>query len=369
MIEATWGDGGRLSLGVEEEVMLLDGATLAPVPRVADVLGAAEGTALPGRLKTELHASVVELNSDVCATAFDALESMRALRAAADRAARSLGLRIGAAGTHPTAAPESLEVVQEERYLEMLAYAGHSARRQGVNGLHVHVGMPDGDACIRAQEFVLPWLPVVLALSANSPYLGGEDTGFASNRAPILAELPRAGAPPALATYAEWETYVESLVSLGVMRDYTACWWDVRAHPRYGTLEVRMPDQPTAVERTGALVALTQALCLVGLEAPRVVADGAGRTLYAQNRWSAARFGLDAVLVAPDRERAATARELAAELLALVRPAAEELGSWALLDALDPNGAAGGRTEADEQRAAGVAAAAASIVERTVRSA
>ena len=119
----------------------------------------------------------------------------------------------------------------------MLEYAGHTARRQGVNGLHVHVGMPDGDACIRALEFTLPWLPVVLALSANSPFLAGEDTGFSSNRGPILAELPRAGAPPAFASYGEWEAYVERLMELELPRDYTAFWWDVRPHPRYGTLE------------------------------------------------------------------------------------------------------------------------------------
>ena len=364
MIESHWGESGPLSLGVEEEVMILDAATLEPAPAVAMLLAEVEGAELPGRLKTELHASVVELNTDVCADATEALAAVRTLRDAADAAARTHGLRIAAAGAHPTAAPESLEIVQEDRYREMLEHVGHTARRQGVNGLHVHVGMPDGDACLRVLEIVLPWLPVVLALSANSPFLAGEDTGFSSNRAPILAELPRSGAPPPFDSYAAWERHVERLAELRSPADYTSHWWDVRPHPRYGTLEVRMPDQPTAVERTGAFVALVQSLCAVALEQQDVPRDRASRSVYQQNRWAAARFGPSGDLLTPGLERRVPASELGAELLALVRPAAERLGSAELLDELDPT-----TCEADRQRAVGVEGAAADLVERTVRSA
>jgi carboxylate-amine ligase len=362
VIEAHWGESSALSLGVEEEVMLLHPETLDPAPAVAAVLDAVEGP-LPGRLKTELHASVVELTTDVCAGAEEALAAVAELRAAAAAAARACGLRLAAAGAHPTARPESLEIVQERRYLELVAYAGASARRQGVNGLHVHVGMPDGDACLRALEFALPWLPVVLALSANSPFLGGEDTGFASARAPILAELPRSGAPPPFPSYAAWEAYVERLGVLGLPDDYTSFWWDARPHPRFGTLELRIPDQPTDVARTGGLVALLQALCATALEAEPVRPAPESRALYAQNRWAAARFGPRADLVAAGLARRATAAELARELLDLVAPAADRLGTAALLVPLDPD-----RCEADLQREQGVEAAAAGLVERTVRS-
>jgi carboxylate-amine ligase len=360
VIEAHWGESSELSLGVEEEMMILDPDTFRPVPAVAAVLAAVDGR-LPGRLKTELHASVVELNSDVCATAAEALDAVRALRTAAGEAARRSGAVVAAAGGHPTAAPESLEIVPEERYLEMVAYAGRSAKRQGVNGLHVHVGMPDGETCMATLEFVLPWLPVVLALSANSPFHAGEDTGFASNRAQLLAELPRSSGPPPFASYADWEAYVERLARLQLPADYTAYWWDVRPHPRYGTLEVRMPDQPTAVELTGAFVALVQALCAAAAEAPRVGADAASRGIYQQNRWAAARFGPRAELVAPDRERRVPAAELVRELLELVAPAAARLGSGELLAALDPDAC-----EADRQRAVGARDAAADLVERTL---
>ena len=132
--------------------------------------------------------------------------------------------------------------------MTFVGYGGISVRRQGVQGLHVHVGMPSADECWRCLEAITPWLPVVLALSANSPWFAGSLTGMASNRAPVLGELPRAGGPPAFSSYGEWESWVERLVRLGVAEDYTRIWWDVRPHPKLGTLEVRIADQPTDVE-------------------------------------------------------------------------------------------------------------------------
>ena len=255
---------------------------------------------------------------------------------------------MAAAGTHPFSRPELQPIVAEKRYTTFEAYGGVTVRRQGVQGLHVHVGMPSGDACWRCLEAILPWLPVVLALSANSPWLAGELTGMASNRAPVLGELPRAGGPPAFASYAEWEAWVERLVSLGVTQDYTRIWWDVRPHPRFGTLEVRVPDQPTDVGLSAAFAALVQALCAAALagELPgnsRLQADR-GRGDYAQNRWAAARFGPRAELLHPDGSSVARAGELGAELIALVRPQAERLGAASLLDRIDPAGC-----EADRQ--------------------
>ena len=236
-----------------------------------------------------------------------------------------------------------------------------------MNGLHVHVGMTDAESCLHTLEWILPWLPVVLALSANSPYLEGEETGMQSARAEVLALLPRAGAPPRLETFAEWQRFTDGLVGTGLIPDYTALWWDVRAHPRFGTLEVRMPDQPTEPRATAALVALVQALCAAALEArPRAAMPG-DRAVYAQNRWAAARFGLDAELVHPDGTRLLPARELAGELLELVRPAAERLDSLVLLDELDAD-----RTGADAQlelgRRKGLDAVCADLVERSLAS-
>jgi carboxylate-amine ligase len=364
VIEAHWGESTALSLGVEEELMLVDARTYAQVPAVGALLGAAEGRRLPGRLKTELFASVVELNTDVCATAQEAAAALHALRAAAAEVADGLRLALMAAGTHPASRPEEQQIVDEPRYREMEEYAGLTARRQGVNGLHVHVGMPSGDAALHALEGALPWLPVVLALSTNSPYLAGVDTGFASNRAVVLSELPRSGAPPSFASWAEWEEHVARRIALGQPTDYTGLWWDVRPHPRFGTLEFRMPDQPTAPAVTAAFVALLQALCATVLDAARREPDAGDRSLYQENRWAAARFGPRAELMDADVRRRAPAGELARELLELVGPAAERLGTASLLTALEPDGC-----EADRQleagRNGGLTRVCADLVERT----
>jgi carboxylate-amine ligase len=239
-------------------------------------------------------------------------------------------------------------------------------RHQGVQGLHVHVGMASADDCWRCLEGILPWLPVVLALSANSPWLAGEVTGMASNRAPVLAELPRAGAPPAFGGYAGWERWVERLAEAGIAQDYTRVWWDVRPHPKLGTLEVRMPDQPTDVRLSVAFAALLQALCAAVLEgelAPPAADGDRGRGDYAQNRWAAARFGPRAELLHPDGRSAGTAAELGAELLERLAPAAAELGSTELLARIDP-AACEGDLQLEHETAR---EAAADLVARTLR--
>jgi carboxylate-amine ligase len=189
---------------------------------------------------------------------------------------------------------------------------------------------------------------------------------MASNRAPVLGELPRAGAPPAFGSYAEWESWVDRLARLGVAADYTRIWWDVRPHPKLGTLEVRVPDQPTDVGLSAAFAALLQALCATALDGglPAATAGLAdhGRADYAQNRWAAARFGLRAELLHPDGTSVSTASELGAQLIELVRPAARRLGGEPLVDRLDPTA-----SESDLQLAAESAQdAAADIVARSV---
>jgi carboxylate-amine ligase len=309
-IEQHFGESSELSIGVEEEVMLLDGETLVPVPAVRELLADADGRELPGRLKTELHASIVELNTDVCGSVAEAIEALAVLRATAAELLAERGLRLAAAGSHPFAEPEELEVVDEKRYQEFVGYAGVTARRQGVSGLHVHVGMPGPDECVATLETILPWMPLVLALSANSPYLAGRSTGLASNRAEVLAQLPRSGAPPAFGSYGAWEDWVERFLATGLASDYTQFWWDVRPHPRFGTLEIRVPDQPTALAVSAAFIALLRDLCAWALEHP--APEPADRGLYQQNRWAAARFGPEAQLIHDGR--LLTATELFAEL-------------------------------------------------------
>jgi glutamate---cysteine ligase / carboxylate-amine ligase len=343
--------GRALTIGVEEELWILGPDTLELVPAVEKLVAAADGKDLPGVLKTELHASVVELTTGKSDSVAEAVGRLAALRRAAAEVAADQGLAVAASGSYPISVPAEQEIAPEPRYRDFVEYAGPSARRQGVSGLHVHVGMPDAETCFRVMEAILPWLPLVLALSANSPYFEGRETGMLSIRAEVLGFLPRRGAPPAFRSYADWERFIERMIATGLANDYTSFWWDVRLHPRFGTLEIRAPDQPTSLARTGALVRLVRDLCAWALDAPPREHDPADRGVYDQNRWAASRFGPHAKLIHPDRDEASTVPELLREL-----PVATELD--------------GADCEADWQlevgRAAGLRAVCADLVERSV---
>lgn len=291
--------------------MLLDAETFMPVAASHLIVGEVDA----GTLKTELHASVIELMTPVCRDVGEVVASLRELRREAGARAAEHGLVIAAGGSHPAAPLESLPVVQEERYLSMIRDIGYAARRQGVNGLHVHVGMKSMESCWERLESVLGWLPAVLAVSCNSPFLDGVETGMLSNRAGVLAELPRGGAPPAFSSSADWEAWADRLVSLGVIADDTRIWWDVRPNRRLGTLEVRIADQPTALARTELIVQLVSELV------ERVPSHVTPRGDYLQNRWAAARFGVDAQLIHPDGSRLVGV----GELLGIDPPAPEAL--------------------------------------------
>jgi glutamate---cysteine ligase / carboxylate-amine ligase len=300
--------GRSLTLGVEEELMLLEPETLALAPGVERLLPE-EG------LKTELFSCLVETNTPICETAFEAREELvRLRRLVVERAARE-DLVVAAAGSHPFSVPEEQRIVDEPRYLEMVEELGPIAKAQLVCGLHVHVGMESFDACIRTLAGIRPWLGDLLRLSANSPYLAGEETGALSSRLQTLRRLPRGGPPPPLATPADWEAAV---AASGV--DYTRIWWDARPHPRFGTLEIRIADQATSVDRATALVALVQALC-------------------------------------------AAPPEPGAHLVDAVEPPARELGTWELVEALrEPPEAL---RQLEVGRAEGLEAVAADLVRRS----
>jgi carboxylate-amine ligase len=322
-----FGSSAPFSVGLEEELFVVDLETLAPAPVPRGLLDGA-------RFKAELFTSMLELTTTVCVDVAEAVAELGELRAAARRHIQAAGLELVAVGTWPTAVSEREEVTPKEPLLRFAEYAGSSARRQHCAGLHVHVGVASPEECMGRLEAVLPWLPALLAVSANSPYAGGEETGLASTRAELLALLPRSGAPPAFESYAAWSRFAEGLVRLGLADDLMRLWWDVRPHPRLGTLEVRVPDQPTRLADTAAFAALVHAL----VAAADPGAPAADRGLYAQNRWAASRFGATAALIHPEEERLATPAELLAELL-------RGLGSADLLGRLEGLDQAGAQLE------------------------
>jgi glutamate---cysteine ligase / carboxylate-amine ligase len=322
------------TLGIEEELFVVSARSheLAPVP-----VHLLDGS----RRKPELFRSLLELTTTPAARVADAVAELERLRAQTVAELEEHGLSIVASGTHPAAGAEADDVTDVPELRAFVEYAGPAARAQRCCGLHVHVSVEDEQACLAALEFVLPWLPLVLALSANSPYLAGAPSGYASARAELLTRLPRSGAPPVFDSFAKWDAFATTLVELGLADDYTRIWWDVRPHPRLGTIEVRMADQPTELELTGALAALVQALvCSARSGSP------ADRGVYAQNRFAAQRFGCHAELIHPGGNSLTTVPELTGDLLELVEPAARRLGSTELLA---PLRTLSRRTQADEQ--------------------
>jgi carboxylate-amine ligase len=348
VIPHAFGESGEWTVGIEEELFVVDRETLEPnaVPP-----GMLDGTSF----KAELFAAVLELNTGICPSVEQAALELADLRAEAKRRAAAAGLALAASGTWPPAIAEEQAITPDDGYLRFVDYAGPSARRQFCSGLHVHVGVASPEACMRTLEAVLPWLPVVLAVSANSPYLAGSETGLASTRAEILALLPRSGAPPAFGSYGEWERFAERLVELGLADEWTRIWWDVRPHPRYGTLEIRMPDQPTAAAVTVAIAALVQAL--VAGAKPGSPAD---RGIYEQNRWAALRFGARAELIHPVGLTLVSAGDLLQDVVERLTPTADELGTTRLLAPLE------GLAQADEQLDVGRREGVRSLCERLV---
>jgi carboxylate-amine ligase len=300
-----FGTSAPLSVGIEEELFVLDAETLEPAPAPPELFDRP-------RRKPELLAPMVELTTGIHDSVGDAAAELAVLRAEAAGAAAGAGLTVGAAGTWPLGVPEEQPVTPDRAYDWFVERGGTVARRQLCAGLHVHVGVESPDRCLAALESVLPWLPVILAASANSPWLAGRETGLASSRAEIVGLLPRTGAPPVFSSYAEFDRYAARLVELGLADTTERVWWDVRPHPRYGTIEIRMPDQPTSLEATAAFAELARRL--VAAAEPGPPAD---RAVYAENRWIAARFGPAGELLHPARPDAGLvpAGELLAELV------------------------------------------------------
>lgn len=319
------------SLGVEEELFLVDARTHETVPIAAQVVSTPDA-----RVKHELFACVVEITTPISSDATAVLDELRRLRGDVAALAEPFGAVILASGTHPTARGEGQALSPDPVYVEVAAQLGPTVvSRQLVCGLHVHVGVESEEACLRALEGVLPWLPVVLSLSAASPFADGADSGLRSARAERLAELPNGGAPPVFRTWADWEARTAGL-------DYRRLHWDVRPHPDYGTLEVRIADQQTDVRRSAALAALVQALV-------RAVGDGDAEPY-------------DRELYAERRRRAAAERLDAGELASLVEPAARALGSWDVVAGL-----LSAPSEAERQRATGLPGVVRALVDRSVQ--
>jgi carboxylate-amine ligase len=312
------------SVGIEEELMILDGTTLDLVNAIEELLGPTD----KGDVKPELMESVLEIATDPCATIAEAREQLRALRQSVRERAEAKGYAIGSAGTHPFAKWEQQRIAARPRYRDLINALRFVARQELIFGQHVHVGLDDPDKAIAVANGFRQYVPALLGLSANSPYWRGDPTGLASTRMPIFRAFPRVGIPPYYADWADYQQRIEFQIASGVIQDYTYLWYDVRPHPTLGTVEVRAMDSQTRLEHAIGIAALVQALAhKLGTEWDRgAVPERYPYEMLDENRWMAARHGLRGELVdLPSPERIAT-KAFVRRLLDEVREHAQEVG-------------------------------------------
>jgi carboxylate-amine ligase len=349
-LDVNYGKRAPFTLGVEEELQLVDAQSFDLTSRFAEVFG--EAARRDERIKEELLQSTVEVATEPCATVAEAIAEAAELRRRAQEEAEPRGVRVLSAGTHPFSRYEHQDVTDKPRYVELVDALQWAVERQLIFGLHVHVGLETAPQAIAVANALRTWLPELLALAANSPFWHGRDTGLASTRSKVFDAMPRSGLPPAFASFEEFELLVDRGVRTGSFEDYTFIWWDLRPHPRLGTIEVRICDAQTRLENVAVLVALVQSLAATLAERyeREGVLDTQPVTLIAENKWRAVRHGLGAELVDLSRDEQRPAAEALRELAELAAPAAKRLGCADELALLEPVLRRG--DGASEQRAA-----------------
>lgn len=339
VLDHKFGQSDPYTLGVEEEYMLLDGESFDLVQHIDTVLAAIQGHELEPQVNTELMQSVLEIATPVCRTAGEVMTELTRLRSYVCGVARDHGLRVGAAGTHPFSLFERQRITAKDRYRALVDQLQYVARRELIFGMHIHVAVDDPDKAIKVVSGLLPQLAALLALSASSPFWRGEPTGLASSRQMIFSAFPRSGPPPRFRDYADYAEVVGQLERTGCIADYTHIWWDIRPHPRLGTIEIRICDAVTRIEDAVALAAYCQALVKQlceryesGQEIPSY-----HRILTSENKWLAARYGLEAPVMdlATGRRNRIPVAQLVRRTVREIEGHARELGSERELEGIE----------------------------------
>jgi glutamate---cysteine ligase / carboxylate-amine ligase len=316
------------TLGIEEEFQIIDPGTRELRSHIQQILEGGRMT-LKERVKPEMHQSMVELGTEICADTASAREQVIKLRRDLASVAAGVGLTIASAGTHPFSHWHDQLITVDERYATIVKDMQQIARANLIFGLHVHVGIPDREVAIRVMNQARYFLPHIYALSTNSPFWLGENTGFSSYRLQIFQRFPRTGIPDVFESLSEYEDYLKLLVATGCIDNAKKIWWDIRLHPFFDTLEFRICDAQSRVDDTIALAALMQAVVvkLHKLLRQNITFRIYSRRLLDENRWRAARYGIGGKLIDFGRGCELETRSLINEILEFVAPEAEELGS------------------------------------------
>lgn len=323
----------RPTLGVEVELQLVDARTMALRPAIEAVL-AGLPPSLGESVKPELMQSYLEINTSICETVSDVESDLRGKIRAVEAAATAAGVRLGWGATHPFSPWQEQLVTPKERYLALVEMLQETARRLVTFGLHVHVGVDTGDKAIMLCDRLLRHLPTLLALSVNSPFWNGRDTGLHSQRSKVMETLPTAGLPPLMRNWSEYVWIINHMIATGFIKTIREVWWDVRPHHNFGTVEVRVCDMPPDLTTVLAITSLVQ--CLV-VSLSREIDEGTYQhdchpMMVRQNKWRACRYGLDANLVDPITLEVTPARQCLRRLASLLADTADSLGCAAQLE-------------------------------------
>ena len=318
----------RFTIGVEEEFQIIDPATCELRSHVMQLVSAAS-PAIADQVKHEMHQSIVETGTNICENVGELHNEMLRTRGELVAAAERAGLQVAAAGTHPFSSWIDQVISPGERYQHIVEELQQLARSLLIFGMHIHVAMPDKQTTIDMMNMVRYFVPHLLALSTSSPFWMGRNTGLKSFRTTVFRRFPRTGIPEQFESWSAYENFVNLLVKLNCIDTGKKIWWDVRPHPTFGTLEFRMCDVTTKVEEAVAIAALTQALVV---KLHRLYKNNQSwrlyrRALIEENKWRAARYGIEGKLIDLGKEQEVPMRALIPELLELVDDVVDDLGS------------------------------------------
>jgi carboxylate-amine ligase len=318
----------RFTIGVEEEFQIIDPATCELRSHVSQLISKASPD-IAEQVKHELHQSIVETGTRICENVSELRIEMHRTRGELVAAAERAGLQVAAAGTHPFSSWIDQVISPGERYQHIVEEMGQLARSLLIFGMHVHVATPDKQTTIDLMNGVRYFLPHLLALSTSSPFWMGRNTGLKSFRTTVFRRFPRTGVPEQFESWSAYENFINLLVKLNCIDNGKKIWWDVRPHPTFGTLEFRMFDVSTRVEEAVAIAALAQAIIvkLYRLYESNMSWRLYRRALIEENKWRAARYGIEGKLIDFGKEAEVPMRQLIPELLELVDDVVDDLGS------------------------------------------
>lgn len=323
----------QFTVGIEEEYQVLHPETRELISHDSQLIEKAEAI-IPDQVKAELHEAMVEVGTSICRDLTEAEDQIKMLRSSMVSLANELGYEIGAAATHPFSAWQTQRITPNPRYDEIVNELQDAARSNLIFGMHVHVGIENRTMALHMANTIRYFLPHLYALSTNSPFWEGRNTGFKSYRSKVFDKFPRTGIPDSFETIAEYDHFINLLVKTNCIDNAKKIWYDIRVHPFYPTIEVRICDIPLTADETLAITALIQGIVakIYKLRMSNLSFMTYRRSLMAENKWRAGRYGIDGKMIDFGIESEIETRDLIRELLEFVDDVVDELGSRKYLD-------------------------------------